>query len=89
MPHHAVTKESSNTTKVQIVFDASVKSDAGMSLNDMLLVGPTIQDKLFAHLIRFWTYKYVITADIERMCLQIRLHKDDRRYQQILWRKER
>jgi len=88
MLHHAVTKESSNTTKVRIVFDASVKSDAGMSLNDLLLVGPTIQDKLFTHLIRFRTYKYVITADIERMYLQIRLHEDDRRYQQILWRKD-
>jgi len=65
MPHHAVTKESNNTTKVCIVFDASVKSDAGISLNDMLLVDPIIQDKLFTHLIRFRTYKYVITADIK------------------------
>ncbi|XP_018301866.1 uncharacterized protein [Mycetomoellerius zeteki] len=87
MPHHAITKESSNTTKVRIVFDASAKANSGMSLNDMLLVGPTIQNKLFDHLIRFRTYNCVITADIEKMYLQIQLHKDDRRYQQILWRK--
>ncbi|XP_018372395.1 PREDICTED: uncharacterized protein LOC108767167, partial [Trachymyrmex cornetzi] len=88
MPHHAVSKATSNTTKVRIVFDASAKSGNGLSLNDILLVGPTIQDKLFAHLIRFRAYKYVITADIEKMYLRIRLHEDDRRYQRILWRKD-
>ncbi|KYN19129.1 hypothetical protein ALC57_08543, partial [Trachymyrmex cornetzi] len=53
MPHHAVMKEESDTTKVRIVFDASMKSNTGMSLNDILMTGPTIQAKLFLHLIRF------------------------------------
>ncbi|XP_011859184.1 PREDICTED: uncharacterized protein LOC105556702 [Vollenhovia emeryi] len=88
MPHHAVIKESSNTTKVRIVFDASAKSTSGVSLNDILLIGPTIQDKLFSHLIRFRTYNYVITADIEKMYRQVLLHEDDRRFQQILWRED-
>lgn len=57
-----------------------------MSLNDILLTGPTIQDKLFFHLLRFRTYRYVITADIEKMYRQV-LHEDDRRYQRILWRR--
>ncbi|XP_039304380.1 uncharacterized protein LOC120357605 [Solenopsis invicta] len=86
MPHHAVIKETSSTTKLRVVF-ASAKSKNGLSLNDILMVGPTIQDKLFSHLIRFRTYKYVITADIEKMYLQVLLHENDRRYQRILWRK--
>lgn len=89
MPHHAVVKSSSNTTKVYVIFvifDASAKSNTGRSLNDMLMVGPTIQDTLFTHLIRFRTYKYVLTADIEKMYRQILLHEDDRIYQRILWR---
>lgn len=86
MPHHAVIKETSNTTKVRIVFDAFAKSSNGISLNDVLMVGSTIQDKLFSHLIRFRTYNYVISADIEKMYRQVLLHEDDRRYQRILWR---
>jgi len=89
MPHHAVIKESSNTTKVRVVFDASAKTSNGVSLNDVLMVGPTIQDKLFSHLIRFRAYKYIITADIEKMYLQVRLHENDRRCQRILWRKHK
>lgn len=84
MPHHAVFKNSSNTTKIRIVFNASAKSNSGVSLNDTLITRPTIQDKLFTHLIRFRMYNYVITADIEKMYRQVLLHEDDRRYQRIL-----
>lgn len=42
MPHHVVIKEASNTTKVRIVFNASAKTNNGISLNDTLMVGPTI-----------------------------------------------
>ncbi|XP_011705950.1 PREDICTED: uncharacterized protein LOC105461166 [Wasmannia auropunctata] len=87
MPHHAVIKESSNTTKVRIVFDASARSNAGISLNKMLLIGPTIQNPLISHLIRFRAYKYVVTADIEKMYRQVWLHEEDRPYQRILWRR--
>ncbi|XP_018372392.1 PREDICTED: uncharacterized protein LOC108767163 [Trachymyrmex cornetzi] len=86
MPHHAVLKESSETTKVRVVFDASAKTSNGVSLNDLLMVGPTVQNNLFAHLIRFRTYNCVIIADIEKMYRQVALHEDDRRYQRILWR---
>lgn len=87
MPHHAVIKECSNTTKLRIVFDASAKTNNNISLNDILMVGPTIQSKLFSHLIRFRTYRFVISADIEKMYLQVLLHQDDKRFQRILWRK--
>ncbi|XP_072757735.1 uncharacterized protein [Anoplolepis gracilipes] len=84
LPHHAVIKSTSDTTKTRVVFDASAKSSTGTSLN-MLMTGPTIQNTLFTHLIRFRTYKYVITADIEKM-YQIWLHENDRIYQRLLWR---
>lgn len=63
MPHHAIIKESSNITKLRVVFDASAETNKDISLNDVLMIGPMIQDELFSHLIRFWTYKFVINAN--------------------------
>ncbi|XP_076660487.1 uncharacterized protein LOC143363840 [Halictus rubicundus] len=47
---------------------------------------PTIQEELYALLIKFRTYTYVITADIEKMYRQIEVSSDHRIYQKILWR---
>ncbi|XP_029054346.2 uncharacterized protein LOC114881672 [Osmia bicornis bicornis] len=86
LPHDAVIKLSSATTKVRVVFDGSAKSSSGISLNDALMTGPTIQDDLFSLLLRFRTYAYVITGDIEKMYRQLLVRPEDRAYQRILWR---
>ena len=36
LPVHSVNKENSSTTKVQVVFDSSVRTSTGVCLNDML-----------------------------------------------------
>ncbi|CAK9806969.1 hypothetical protein ANTQUA_LOCUS5085 [Anthophora quadrimaculata] len=87
LPHHAVVKTDSLTTKVRVVFDASAKSDTGISLNDVLMIGPTIQEDVFSLIARFRKHTYVLTADIEKMFRQILVHPDDAVYQKILWRK--
>ena len=56
-PHHAVFKESSNTTKTRVVMDGSAESDTGISLNDTLMVGLTLQDTIFALYLRFRLHK--------------------------------
>jgi len=48
LPHHAVFKSSSSTTHTRVVFDDSYRSSNGLSLNDTLLVGPTIQQDLYS-----------------------------------------
>ncbi|XP_050063272.1 uncharacterized protein LOC114130946 [Aphis gossypii] len=88
IPHHAVRNDSSTTTKLRVVFDASSKTDAGVSLNDILLKGPSIQDDLIYILIRFRTYNYVFSADIVKMYRQFLVVEDQRDFQRVLWRPE-
>lgn len=47
LPHHAVFKESSTSTKLRVVFDASMSTSTGQSLNDCMLVGPRLQEDIF------------------------------------------
>jgi hypothetical protein len=86
LPHHAVTKETSTTTKLRVVFDASAKTTTGVSLNDAVMVGPKLQNDLFDIIIRFRTHQYVFTADINKMYRQIIVADQHRKYQTILWR---
>ncbi len=46
MPVHSVTKDSNTTTKIRVVFDASMKTSSGISLNDTLCTGPTVHSSL-------------------------------------------
>ncbi|XP_045455426.1 uncharacterized protein LOC123665124 [Melitaea cinxia] len=86
LPHHGVLRESSSTTKLRVVFDASAVTTSGVSLNDILRVGPTLQDDLLSILLRFRQHKYVVTADIEKMYRQTEVCEHQRALQQILWR---
>lgn len=43
MPHHPVIRPDGATTKLRVVFDASCKTTNGVSLNETMLVGPTLQ----------------------------------------------
>ncbi|XP_057335449.1 uncharacterized protein LOC130674197 [Microplitis mediator] len=85
LPHHAVIKETSMTTKVRVVFDGSANTTTGISLNDKLFTGPTIQSDLFSLLIRFRKHPIVLTGDIEKMYRQFLVRKEDRKFQRILW----
>lgn len=86
LPHHAVLKEASTTTKLRVVFDASRKSSTGISLNDKLLVGPKIQDDLYSILIRWRKHEFVFISDAEKMFRQVGLAQNDRDFQRFLWR---
>ncbi|XP_045461903.1 uncharacterized protein LOC123672004 [Harmonia axyridis] len=88
LPHHGVFKDGSETTKLRIVFDGSCKTDTGISLNDCLHVGPTLQDDLFTILIRFRQHNIVISADICKMYRQVYVQEEQRDLQRILWRAE-
>ncbi|GFV23376.1 uncharacterized protein TNCV_4780891 [Trichonephila clavipes] len=85
---HAVIKPSSTTTKLRVVFDASLscKTTNSVSLNSLLGVGPKLQRDIFEILLNFRIPKIVFTADIEKMYRQILVADEDQKYQKILWR---
>lgn len=86
LPHHGVVKETSSTTKLRIVFDASNKSTTGVSLNEILMTGPTLQDNLIQILLRFRFRNIALVGDLEKMYRQISVRACDRDFQRILWR---
>lgn len=86
LPHHAVIREDSETTKLRVVFDASAKTTTNKSLNDIQAIGPVVQDDLFSILIRFRQHKFVLSGDIIKMYRQINVDPSQRNFQLILWR---
>nr|XP_022908439.1 uncharacterized protein LOC111419803 [Onthophagus taurus] len=84
LPHHAVIKHSSVTTKLRTVFDGSAATSSGLSLNDVQLKGPVVQSDLLDILLRFRKYQYVFSADVEKMYRQILINPKQRKYQKIL-----
>ncbi|XP_041631681.2 uncharacterized protein [Drosophila kikkawai] len=87
LPHHAVIKLDSLTTKCRVVFDGSGKDSSGVSLNDRLQIGPPIQRDLLGVCLRFRQHPYVFCADIEKMFRGIQVFKPHTNYQRIVWRK--
>ena len=65
----AVYKASSSTTKIRAVFDASARSSTGVSLDDTLLVGPTMHPPLVDVLLRSLLHPVALTADISTVQL--------------------
>ncbi|XP_045506863.1 uncharacterized protein LOC123703037 [Colias croceus] len=86
LPHHAVIREASDTTKVRVVFNASATGKNNISLNDDLLVGPLLQEDMRSLIMRWRLRKIAFVADIEKMYRQILIKTEDADYQRIVWR---
>ncbi|XP_075150323.1 uncharacterized protein LOC142224439 [Haematobia irritans] len=86
LPHHAVVRPESKTTKVRVVFNASSPTSNGFSLNDVLHTGPVLQQDLVVLILRWRFFRYVFNGDITKMYRQILVHPDHRPYQRILFR---
>ncbi|GFW41652.1 integrase catalytic domain-containing protein [Trichonephila clavipes] len=78
LPHQAVFRQESLTTKMRIVFDASSHEDGQPSLNDCIWSGENLNPNIFHLIISFHLTTIAITADIERAFLQISLRDEDR-----------
>ncbi|XP_035985049.1 uncharacterized protein LOC118558666 [Fundulus heteroclitus] len=70
--------------KIRVVFDSSAQFN-GVSLNDILLSGPDLNNTLLGVLLRFRKEPVAITADIEQMFYCFVVQEDHRDYLRFLW----
>ena len=77
MSHHAVMCESSSTTKIRAVFNASAPSrnKKKKSLNDFVSSGPSLLRDLTGLLLRF---KFAFQADIKKAFFMIAIRPENR-----------
>jgi len=58
LPHHAVLKPESTTTKLRMVFNASSPLENGVSINDILHAGPVLQSDLTIQSLKWRYFRY-------------------------------
>ncbi|XP_073944720.1 uncharacterized protein [Choristoneura fumiferana] len=86
LPHHAVIREDKTTSKLRVVFDASCPGSNGVSLNQDLLVGPTLQPDLRHIILKWRLHPICLVADIVKMYRQVKVDNRDADFQRIVWR---
>jgi hypothetical protein len=78
IPHKPVVKESAESTKLRIVYDASARaSENSPSLNECLNPGPPLQNQLWNVLVRARFHPVLTTGDLKQAFLQVRIHEKD------------
>nr|XP_055025104.1 uncharacterized protein LOC129414995 [Misgurnus anguillicaudatus] len=70
--------------QIRAVFDSSAKHN-GVSLNDVLLTGPDLNNNLLGVLLRFRQDSIAITADIQQMFHCFLVRPDHRNFLRFLW----
>ncbi|XP_065197586.1 uncharacterized protein LOC135829110 [Sycon ciliatum] len=85
MPHHAVFKAESTTTKTRVVFNASASQAGCESLNALLDPGPSLLPSLAGLLIPFREQPVAVQTDIRKAFDMIGMKEADRRYLRFLW----
>ena len=83
MPHHGIYNPT-KPGKIRVVFDCLAKT-RGVSLNDVLLPGPILTNKVVDVLLRFRQQPIGLIGDIEGMFFQVRVSERHRDFLRYLW----
>ncbi|KAL3983520.1 RNA-binding protein Musashi [Sarotherodon galilaeus] len=70
--------------QIRIVFDSSAQHN-GVSLNDVLLTGPNLNNSMLGVLMRLREENVAVTADIEQMFHCFVVREDHRNFLRFLW----
>ena len=88
IPHKGVVRETAESIKLRIVYDASARTwDSAPSLNECLNTGPPLQNKLWSVLVRGRFNPVAITGDIKKAFLQVRIRPEERDALRFHWLK--
>ena len=86
LPHRRAIRESAETTKIRIFYDASAKPNKdSVSLNGCQETGPPLQNSLWHILIRSCFRPILLCRDIEKAFLQIRIRESERDVLRFHW----
>ena len=85
IPWRAVWKESSVSTPCRVVFDASMPTESGFSLNDLLAKGRNNMNRLVDIFVRWRCHSVVFHTDVQKMYNSIKLHPSHWGLQRYLW----
>ena len=89
IPHKPVVRESAETTKTRIVYDASARANPKVpSLNDCLETGPPLQNLLWNVLVRNRFHPVAVTGDLKQAFLQVRIREEERDVLRFHWLKD-
>ena len=89
MPHKGVVRETAESTKLRVVYDASARAWNGApSLNECLNTGPPLQNKLWSVLVRRRFNPAAVTGDIKKAFLQVRIQPEERDSLRFHWIKD-
>ncbi|PIK36355.1 hypothetical protein BSL78_26812 [Apostichopus japonicus] len=83
LPHHPV-HNPRKPDKLRVVFDCAATYN-GTSLNDHVLQGPDLTNKLLGVLLRFRREPIELMADIQEMFHQVKVPLEDRDFLRYLW----
>jgi len=83
IPHHGV-YHTKRPNKIRVVFDCSARF-GGTSLNDQLLQGPDLTNRLVGVLTRFCQGLIAFMSDIDAMFYQVRVPEGQRDFLRFLW----
>ena len=83
IPHHGV-YHAQKPDKIRVVFDCSAQFK-GVCLNNFLLQGPDLTNKLVGVLCRFRKEPIAIMCDVEKMFYQFLVSKQHQDYLRFLW----
>ena len=89
VPHKAVVRETAESTKIRIVYDAAARGNVETpSLNACLKTGPPLQNKLWSVLVRNWFQPVALARDLKQAFLQVRIREEDQEVMRFHWIKD-